>query len=195
MGVDLSCGGFGAAASSCANPALSSGHTARCRPRRQPGACRRWFGAGFAALLGLCGVSLAAACAAAEADVVPVPAITIYPGDAIRDEWLTERAFNSASAAHGQVILSREAIVGKVARRTLLPGAPIPQNAVSEPKVVKNGAKVRIVFEDGPLIITSYGAALQDGGIGDLISLRNIETGLTVSGTVQADGSVRLSGG
>ena len=75
------------------------------------------------------------------------------------------------------------------------PARQFPRNAVSAPKIVANGAKVRIVLEEGALSIATYGAALQDGCAGDVISLRNLETGLTVSGTVQADGSVRVGGG
>ncbi len=123
-----------------------------------------------------------------------MPTITIYPGDAIKDDWLVDREFSEASPSRDGFVAAREAIVGKIARRTLLPGAPIPLNAVSPAKIVANGARVRIVFEEGALSIATYGAALQDGSVGAVISLRNLDTGLTVSGTVQADGSVRLSG-
>ncbi|WP_244628914.1 flagellar basal body P-ring formation chaperone FlgA [Methylocella tundrae] len=132
---------------------------------------------------------------ASESNVLPVPAITIYPGDAIKDNWLVDRDFGLTSAVRANVIVSRDLLVGKIARRTLLPGAPVPSNAVSAPKIVANGAKVRIVFAEGGLTIATYGAALQDGSVGDIISLRNLETGLTVSGIVQADGTILLSGG
>jgi flagella basal body P-ring formation protein FlgA len=133
---------------------------------------------------------------AAESNVLPVPTITIYPGDAIKNNWLVEREFpENARSARAGVIETREAVVGKIARRTLLPGAPIPWNAIMEPKAVANGAKIRIVFEEAGLAITAYGAALQSGGVGDIVSVRNLDSGLTVSGTVQSDGSVRVSGG
>jgi flagella basal body P-ring formation protein FlgA len=143
----------------------------------------------------LCALSTGVSLRASESNSLPVPAITIYPGDAIKDSWLVDREFASTSSARGNVVVSRDLIVGKVARRTLLPGTPIPLNAVSDPKIVANGTKVRIVFEEGGLTIVTYGAALQDGSLGELISLRNLETGITISGIVQSDGSVRLSGG
>ncbi|MGO9673068.1 MAG: flagellar basal body P-ring formation chaperone FlgA [Methylocella sp.] len=148
-----------------------------------------------AALFGLCAFSPGSALSASLSDALPVPEITIYPGDAIKDDWLIDREFSLTSSARGGFVSNRETIVGKIARRTLLPGAPIPLNAVSTAKIVANGARVRMVFEEGALTIAAYGAALQDGGVGDVISLRNLDTGLTVSGTIQADGSVRLSGG
>lgn len=132
---------------------------------------------------------------ASELNALPVPTITIYPGDVIKDGWLVDRDTAVTSPARGNFVASRDVVVGKIARRTLLPGAPIPLNAVSDPKIVSNGAKVRIVFEEGGLTIVTYGAALQDGGVGELISVRNLETGITISGIVQSDGSIRLSGG
>jgi len=124
---------------------------------------------------------------------LPVPGIVIYPGEPIRDGVLVDRDFSLEPIAAGTVIDSRSALVGKVARRTLLPGRPIPVNGVAEPRVVSNGAQVKVVFQEGSLMITTYGAALQAGGVGDIIKVRNPESGIIVSGTIQADGSVRVS--
>jgi flagella basal body P-ring formation protein FlgA len=68
-------------------------------------------------------------------------------------------------------------------------------SAVVNRRLVANGAEVRLVYVDGGLTIVAAGSALQDGAIGDLIRVRNSDSGLTVSGAVQADGSVRVSGG
>ena len=133
---------------------------------------------------------------AADAYMLPVPNITIYPGDTIKDSWLVDRDFSSnTGATHGAVIQSRGAPVGKLARRTLLPGVPIPVNGVTEPRAVSNGGKVRVVFSQDGLEITTYATALQNGGVGDVISVRNLDSGLTISGIVQPDGSVRVGGG
>jgi len=154
-------------------------------------ALRSWaFG-----LFEICVVACAGGLSAAQSDVLPVPTITIYPGDEIKDVWLVDREFPASFvAARGGLIDARGPIVGKIARRTLLPGAPIPWNAVMERKTVSNGAKVRIIFEEGGLTIVAYGAALQSGGVGDIVAVRNLDSGLTISGTVQSDGSVRVSG-
>jgi len=36
---------------------------------------------------------------------------------------------------------------------------------------------------------------LQDGSIGDIVKVRNSDSGVTVSGAVQPDGTVSVSGG
>ncbi|MGB8279231.1 MAG: flagellar basal body P-ring formation chaperone FlgA [Methylovirgula sp.] len=133
--------------------------------------------------------------AAAPNNVLPVPAVTIYPGDRIQESFLVDREFSDeTSALRGAVINSRLALVGKLARWTLLPGVPIPMNAVSEPNAISNGARVRVVFEQDGLDIETYAIALQAGSVGQVISVRNPDSGTTISGIVQADGSVRVGG-
>jgi flagellar basal body P-ring formation protein FlgA len=124
---------------------------------------------------------------------LPVPTIVIYPGDLIRDSVLVDREFSLDPLANGGVIANRAVLIGKIARRTLLPGKPIPTIGVTDPKVVANGAQVKVVFEEGGLTITTYATALQAGGVGDIVKVRNPESGLVVSETVQPDGSVRVS--
>ena len=125
---------------------------------------------------------------------VPTPKAVIYPGDLIRDEMLADVP-DAARDGSGPFVNSRSLIVGKVARLTLLPGHAIPFSGVSNRKLVANGAEVKLVFSEGGLIIMTTGAALQDGSIGDIVRVRNSDSGVTVSGAVQPDGSVRVSGG
>ncbi len=114
------------------------------------------------------------AVATEDGRMLPVPNITIYPGDKIRDGWIVDRDFTgNPAASHGGIIDSHEALVGKIARRTLLPGIPVAATAVGEPRLVTNGEKVKVVFTDGGMTITTYGAALQAGGAGDVVSVRS----------------------
>jgi len=123
---------------------------------------------------------------------LPVPRVTIYPGDAIGEEHLVERAFIAHTVARATVYDRRQAVVGKVARRTLLPGQPIPIAGTREPYVVAQGNVALVVFETAGLKITTNAMALQNGSIGDLVTLRNIDSGAIIRGTVASDGTVRL---
>jgi flagellar basal body P-ring formation protein FlgA len=141
--------------------------------------------------------AIAGACiapAAAQEAVAPTPRVVIYPGDVIRDDMLADVA-EPARDASGPFVEQRSLIVGKVARLTLLPGHAIPFAGVSNRKLVANGVEVKLVYSEGGLEITTTGAALQDGSIGDIVRVRNDDSGVTVSGAVQPDGSVRVSGG
>lgn len=143
-------------------------------------------------------VAATSACSVAEGAqerMLPTPVAVIYPGEVIREQMIGERAFGAHGGAEGAVVDSKNALIGKVARRTLLPDRPIPVFAVDSPKVIAVNAQVKIVFEESGLTIVAYGAALQAGGVGDLIRVRNQDSGLVVTGRVQADGSVRVSEG
>jgi flagellar basal body P-ring formation protein FlgA len=128
---------------------------------------------------------------AAELEL-PVPRATIYPGDTIADDVLVERAFIAHTVARGTVFETRQAVVGKVARRTLLQGQPIPVAGTRDPYIVAQGSTALVVFETGGLTITANAMALQNGGVGDVVTLRNVDSGSIIRGTVAADGTVRL---
>jgi flagella basal body P-ring formation protein FlgA len=124
----------------------------------------------------------------------PTPKAVIYPGETIRDDMLADVA-QTANDGRGPFVESRSVIVGKVARITLLPGHAIPFSGVSNRKLISNGAEVKLIYSEGDLLITTTGTALQDGSIGDIVRVRNSDSGVTVSGAVQSDGSVAVSGG
>lgn len=145
-----------------------------------------------AALMGAA-VSVLGGFAAHAAQSVPVAAVTIYPGEIIRDGMLTERDLPDDFAGQSVTVLDRATLIGKTVRRTLLPGMPILIAAVAEPKVVTVGAMVRVIYQDGDLSIATYGSALQAGAVGDTIAVRNSESGLTISGVIAKDGSIRVN--
>ena len=145
------------------------------------------------------GTALAiAACVASSAFaqdfLAPTPKIVIYPGELIVEEALTDAPL-SGTLQNGPIALSHDQLIGKMSRRTLLPGRPIPLAAIDNPRVVRNGGEVTLIYIDGALTITTSGAAMQDGGAGDLIRVRNADTGVTVTGRLRPDGSVLVSGG
>jgi flagella basal body P-ring formation protein FlgA len=125
----------------------------------------------------------------------PTPKAVIYPGDVIRDEMLDNAPTGGVRDSGGPFVESRDLVVGKIARLTLLPGHAIPYAGVSNRKLVVNGAEVKLIYSEGGLIIMTSGAALQDGSIGDVVRVRNSDSGVTVSGAVQPDGSVKVGGG
>ena len=132
--------------------------------------------------------------AAAQDAGLPTPKAVIYPGDLILDPMLADVP-GAVRDGPGPFVGSRALIVGKVARLTLLPGHAIPFAGVANRKLVSNGQEVRLVFSEGGLLIMTTGSAMQDGSIGDIVRVRNSDSGVTVSGSVQADGTVSVGGG
>lgn len=133
--------------------------------------------------------------AAADERRLPVPAVAIRAGELIRDDMITERSFAPNVLGVAAFIEGRQVIVGRMARRNLLPGQPIPTNSVEDPWTVARGAKVKVVVEDSGLTIVTYGAAMQSGAPGALIPVRNTDTGVIIRAVVQPDGSVKVMDG
>jgi flagellar basal body P-ring formation protein FlgA len=130
--------------------------------------------------------------AAAEERILPVPAVTIYPGDIINESMLKDRAFPETYRFRTAVVESPRVLAGKTARRTLLPGDPIPMNAVDDPKLVTRGVQTAILFEEGALSIVGVGLPLQSGALGETIQVKNVDSGRIITGRVQADGRIRI---
>ncbi len=124
--------------------------------------------------------------------LLPVPTVTVYPGDTIKDSMLRMQAYPSSYRARQAVIDAPLAIAGRTARRMLLPGEPVPVNAVDDPRLVSRGALTQMIFEENGLVITAVGAPLQTGGLGETIRVRNADTNRIVLGTVLADGRIKI---
>lgn len=124
---------------------------------------------------------------------MPVPKITLYPGDVIRADTIFERLFVARTVAQAVYHEKRDSLIGKVARKTLLKGQPIALSAVRDPDLVTQGQPAPVIFKSGGLVITASAVALQSGGAGDIIALRNPDSGNVIKGTVQTDGTVSVS--
>jgi flagella basal body P-ring formation protein FlgA len=132
-----------------------------------------------------------AAPAAAE-DMAVVANRTIYPGETVGPGDVREIVLRQGFRVTTPIETSVEAVEGKVARRTLLPGRLIPAGSVREPYLVKAGAPVQVIFASGALTISATAVPLEPGSAGDLIKVRNLDSGAVFSGTVMADGTVRV---
>ncbi len=127
-----------------------------------------------------------------EERILPVPTVTIYPGDLISESMIKDRVFPPSYRFRTAVVESPRVLVGKAARRTLLPGEPIPMNSVDDPKIVTRGAQTAILFEEGGLSIVGIGIPMQSGALGETVQVKNVDSGRVITGKVQADGRIRI---
>ncbi len=133
----------------------------------------------------------AAAPALAEGRFAVIPKRTIYPGEQLDASALEEVAVTNPNIAPGYAERI-DAIDGKVTTRTLVAGRIILVSSLREPFAVSRGKTVRLVFRNGPLLITASGSPLDDAAVGDLIKVRNLDSGVIVSGTVMEDRTVHV---
>jgi flagella basal body P-ring formation protein FlgA len=145
------------------------------------------------ALLLLAFVSAVPLGGAAAQDVAPVPTRVIYPGETITSGAIQEAKLKRGSRLTSDMAASAEELIGKVSRRTLLPGRTIPLSALREVYLVESGKPVEVRFVAGGLIIATTAVPLQDGSAGDMIKVRNMDSGTVFMGVVLADGSIQVS--
>lgn len=139
----------------------------------------------------MCAGLLSSQPALAEKRMAVIPTQTIYPGEVI-DAHRLEEVEVTNPALTGDYAVSADQVTGKVTSRTLLQGRVILVSALREPYAVERGKAVRIVFSNGPLTITAGGAPLENAAVGDLIRVRNTDSGIIVSGTVMDDGTIHV---
>ena len=140
-----------------------------------------------AVLVGL----LMADAAVANARTAVVPKRIIYPGEEIDAGQLEEVEVTNPNIVNGYAE-NIAAVSGMVSKRTLLPGRVILVSALREPFAVSRGTTVQLVFDNGSLVLRAAGTPLQDAAVGDLIKVRNKDSGMIVSGTVMDDGTVHV---
>jgi len=90
------------------------------------------------------------------------------------------------------IISSPDAIVGMKLHTSVKPNAEITGNMVRSIPMVKRGTPVRIVFENGPMRITSIGLSEQDGMLGELIKVRNVSSKKVIYVRVTGDSLAKL---
>jgi flagella basal body P-ring formation protein FlgA len=125
--------------------------------------------------------------------LLPVPSATIGAGQIIGSDDVSERRFKTTPRSLSGIATEKDDITGKMARRPLQAGRPIPLSALMKPLSVRRGSKVTATFAEAGLSISIQLTALEDGAIGDVITARNVSTGATVQATVIAAGQLAVS--
>jgi flagella basal body P-ring formation protein FlgA len=123
---------------------------------------------------------------------VPVPARRLMP-----DEIIGETDLVTVSLPMGRLnefsVTNPEDLVGQQVRRMLPEGRPVMVQSVMAPLVIDRGERVRIRFDDGAIVLTAPGRALNDAASGDTVRVVNLVSNLSLVGTAQADGTVEVT--
>lgn len=125
--------------------------------------------------------------------LLPVPSINISRGEVISADMLTEKHFYYDPDRPLAVLTDPSSAIGRQARRTLRAGKPIPLNAFQSTKLVFRGKPTQARFRIGNLTITATVLPQQDGGAGDLVQARNLDSSRIITGVVAMDGSIEVS--
>ena len=122
--------------------------------------------------------------------VIPVPINIIYSGQLINASLLMGRDVPANYVKRVNVLVKETDIIGKVARRTLLPNKPIFMNFVVTPDVISVNRPTIMEYSTGMLKITAEVIPLASAKEGELVRARNIHSGTIVSGIAMANGTI-----
>lgn len=84
-------------------------------------------------------------------------------------------------------------IIGKAANKNLNKNNPIFSGDIKNPVIVTKNSTVSAIYKNKAIEVKALAVALEDGGAGDVIRLKNFDSGKQFKGLVQEDGSVLVS--
>ena len=92
----------------------------------------------------------------------------------------------------GSDAAAREQAVGMQMRRPVRAGQPLRTTDLAKPDLVQRDQAVTVIFQTAGLYLTTRGKALDNGTEGDVVSVLNIQSKRTVTGTVTGRGQVTI---
>lgn len=120
---------------------------------------------------------------------VPVLSTSLRSGDVIgaRDiGWIDV----PARSLPRETLLKESDLIGHTPRRVAMAGKPLLANDIQPPTMVERGDTVTIIFQNGPLVLSTKGKALQTGARGDIIRVSNLSSNKTFDAQVNASREV-----
>ncbi|MFN3531112.1 MAG: flagellar basal body P-ring formation chaperone FlgA [Candidatus Brocadia sp.] len=85
-----------------------------------------------------------------------------------------------------------EDLIGKRAIRPILPNTPITAEIVDNPPAIKKGDFIKIFVQAGNLHVVTKGVAKEDGYLGKIIRIKNIDSNKELYGRVEDSTSVKI---
>lgn len=82
---------------------------------------------------------------------------------------------------------------GRRLRRPVAAGDPIPIDALAAPVLVERGQQVTLLAAAAGIAVRANAVALDDGGFGDRVRVRNAVSGRIIEGSVESKGTVSVS--
>lgn len=118
---------------------------------------------------------------------VLVAAKAIDKGEPLGEDNLALRRVE-APAATTPFLTDFDSVRQKVASRKLQAGAKLSLRSISDPAVIYSGDQINLVAVHGRVRVAARAIALQDGAVGERITVRNLSSSKVVQATVHGMG-------
>ncbi|WP_342361518.1 flagellar basal body P-ring formation chaperone FlgA [Terrarubrum flagellatum] len=129
-----------------------------------------------------------------ETLAVPILTRAVQRGDVVRAEDISiER--RDRDTFGDETPLTPSLVAGRVARSALRSGIVLRDRDLVKPLLVDRGAPVTMTLDSGALQLTLKGKAVDQGSLGDLVGVQNLNSKRVVQGIVTGAGTVRVDPG
>jgi len=123
---------------------------------------------------------------------VATPVRWIKPKEIVRAEDVITMTVNVSSLTH-DFILDLNDVIGKEVLRPLPPRQPIRKALLDDPPIIRKGDRVMLEVRQGGLLVQAVGLAKATGKFGDIIPVKNQNSGREVVGRIMGAGLVEVS--
>lgn len=120
---------------------------------------------------------------------VPVSVSKLERGNIITEGDIAYARLNTRNLPRDYVSDVKR-IIGYEIKNSLNPGQPFKLSKISVPKIIKNGDSVVLEYKTKNLLATATGKAIQSGGLGEEIKVRNSSSGKVIKAEVLGEGLV-----
>lgn len=124
---------------------------------------------------------------------VPVLKRPVAPGERIEAKDV-EMVKMRAEQVQPDILVDKETVVGKAAKRGLRAGQPVHAGDVNRPVVVPKGSFVTILLKAPRMTLTAQGRAEVNGSLGETIRVTNTQSNKTIEAVVTGPGRVAIGG-
>jgi flagellar basal body P-ring formation protein FlgA len=121
-----------------------------------------------------------------------VASTNLAPNTPLTASELTSGRADALAATGGLITDPRQA-EGKILRVGLTAGAPVLSPQLDQPIAVHRGQRVMLTLNDSEMTIKTTATALDDGRVGDTITVENADSQKTLRATVARDGGVEIN--
>jgi len=129
----------------------------------------------------------------AEVISMPVPAHVVQAGQEMSESDFYVKDFEVNDVAKANYATEMNQLARMMSNKVLIPGKPVPLNALAIPPAVRKGKSTVVHFVTDGIDIQGTLMPMTDGSTGELIPARNQSSGVTVNALVLADGSLSVS--
>ncbi len=123
---------------------------------------------------------------------VPVLARNVSKGQLITQEDIELKSF-PRSAITGSHISDIKKLVGKSAAKSLAKDRMLTEDDIRNPVTIAKNSAVSAIYRAGGIEVKALAVALEDGSEGEVIRLKNFDSGKVFRAVVMADGTVITS--